>query len=228
MVVIISENLLLFFNSQQFFFNFFVGSLNDAGVFYHSDIRRAILDGILQFPRKIIRGTGITRLFFIEDAGFGLEDFLLVPFSRMRNLLPEMRLFNYRHSRARRVIECAFGLLKLRWRAFDKPLGFSVRNCEIVIGATLCLHNYLITHEMNEPVENRRYLLHPDEIEIEDDAQEFPVDDMNGNMNGRALRNALIAYFVGIGEIDWQYDAFEYILFSFYHAIFCVIHSIRI
>lgn len=182
-----------------------IGSLNDAGVFYNSDIRQAIVNGILNFPRRIIEGTGISRLFFLGDAGFGLEDYLLVPFSRMRNLLPEMRLFNYRQSRARRIIECAFGLLKIKWKAFEKPLGFSVPHSEIVIMSVLCLHNYLITIEMNEPVENQRYLMNPEDIDIQEDPLEVPVQNMN-NMTGEALRNAFTAYFQGAGAVQWQYE----------------------
>ena len=52
-------------------------------------------------------------------------------------------IFNYRQSRARRVIENAFGILRARWRIFSRPIKATVENVENYVWTTICLHNYL-------------------------------------------------------------------------------------
>ena len=51
----------------------------------------------------------------------------------------EEKINNYHHSRARRCIENAFGILSQRWRIFLKPIKASVKN----VLACLALNNYL-------------------------------------------------------------------------------------
>ena len=60
-----------------------------------------------------------------------------------KNASEEERIYNYRHSRARRCIENAFGILSARWRIFQKPIRATVSNVEKYTLACLALHNYL-------------------------------------------------------------------------------------
>lgn len=69
-------------------------------------------------------------------------------FGRPADLLPREVNFNAAHGKARRVIECCFGLLKQRFRVLLfrmelKTPEFTV----IVIKACLCLHNLLLQYE---------------------------------------------------------------------------------
>lgn len=52
-------------------------------------------------------------------------------------------IFNYRLSRARRVIENAFGILVNRWRVLRNPINMMPTNVEHVVLATIALHNFI-------------------------------------------------------------------------------------
>ncbi len=56
-------------------------------------------------------------------------------------------IFNYRLSRARRIIENAFGILASRWRIFRRPLIAEPGRAIIYTKAAIALHNYLRTTE---------------------------------------------------------------------------------
>lgn len=60
-----------------------------------------------------------------------------------KNAAEEEKIYNYRHSRARRVKENAFGILTARWRIFQMPIRRTVANVERYKLACLVLHNYL-------------------------------------------------------------------------------------
>ena len=60
-----------------------------------------------------------------------------------RNISEERSIFNYRLSRARRVIENCFGILVARWRIFRSPIQASVETVVKITQAAVCLHNYL-------------------------------------------------------------------------------------
>ena len=49
----------------------------------------------------------------------------------------------HRLSRARRVIEKAFGILAARWRIFRWPIQGSVQTVQSITQAAVCLNNYL-------------------------------------------------------------------------------------
>lgn len=79
---------------------------------------------------------------FIGDEGFGQSEFILRPFSG-KFLSVEKRVFNYRLSRARRHIECTFGILANKWRIFHRPLNVDPKLANLIIKTCCTLHNYV-------------------------------------------------------------------------------------
>lgn len=54
-------------------------------------------------------------------------------------------MFNYRLSRNRRIVENAFGILSAKWRIFRKPIEAKPENVDVMVKATIVLHNYLLS-----------------------------------------------------------------------------------
>ena len=65
------------------------------------------------------------------------------PYAGSSSLDEKKSVYNYRHSRARRVIENAFGILLARWRIYNTPIQAKPENVEKIVLATIALHNYL-------------------------------------------------------------------------------------
>ena len=74
-----------------------------------------------------------------------------------RNLTADERIFNYRLSRARRVIENAFGILRARWRIFGGPMECNIEKAEDITKACVALHNYLCVAD-SDRAEGTRYV----------------------------------------------------------------------
>ena len=62
------------------------------------------------------------------------------------------KIFNYRQSRGRRVIENTLGILRARWKIQGRPIKATVENVERYFLAIIALHNYL------RQTENASYL----------------------------------------------------------------------
>ena len=51
------------------------------------------------------------------------------------------KTFNYRPSRARRIIENTLGILVVRWRVLQSPIGVTLEKIEKIVLASIALHN---------------------------------------------------------------------------------------
>ena len=62
-----------------------------------------------------------------------------------RTAMGDGKVFNYRHYRARRIVENAFGVLSARFRVLLRTLELDVENSLQAVRACLVLHNFLLT-----------------------------------------------------------------------------------
>ena len=96
------------------------GSVHDARIFINSIIYKRITDyKILECVGRTILGRNIPPC-IIGDSAYPIQPWLMKPFSGVSSLTPQQKHFNYRLSRARIVVENAFGRLKVRWRRLMK------------------------------------------------------------------------------------------------------------
>ena len=120
------------------------GSNNDCGVLNNCAIGKKFQSGDVDLPNpKHLLGCSFDPLpyYLVGDEIFPLKTWLMRPYPG--KLTEEQRVFNYRFSRARRVIENVFGILVARWRIFHTPIVASIENAESYVLTTLALHNYL-------------------------------------------------------------------------------------
>ena len=121
------------------------GSNNDSGVLANSVMGQLLENNRCRVPSpEKLDGCSFEPLpyYLVGDEIFPLKPWLIRPYPG-KNLTEEQRIYNYRHSRCRRVIENASGILVARWRIFLTPIRATVENVEKYVLACLCLHNYL-------------------------------------------------------------------------------------
>ena len=116
------------------------GRVSDGGVFKNCNLYRALEEKQLNIPNPtVLPGTQNQFPFVIvADDAFPLKDYILKPYSQ-RSLNQERRIFNYRLSRARRVVENAFGILANRFRIFMTPICLNPEKVETIVMACCIL-----------------------------------------------------------------------------------------
>ncbi|XP_045127387.1 uncharacterized protein LOC123513957 [Portunus trituberculatus] len=118
------------------------GGAGDAGTWAWCSLHRAIRDEQIGFPEPTPLPNGNREIPFhlIGDDAFALKTWLMKLYAHLSQIHNE-RVFSYRLSHARRVVENAFGILHQRWRIFSTTLLVRPR---VVCLTTICaclLHN---------------------------------------------------------------------------------------
>ncbi|XP_044133682.1 protein ALP1-like [Bufo gargarizans] len=175
------------------------GSSSDSAVFGHSEFGQLLSSNGLDLPgNTTLPGTSYPSMpfVFVGDEAFGLGEHLMRPYSS-RNLCIKRRVFNYRLTRARRVVECAFGILANKWRVLHSPINLKLETAISVVKAACALHNFVrerdgfnfddsLSHSMES--QNRR--------------------GVRGTTHAAAIRDHFAAYFMSPqGELPWQMQA---------------------
>ena len=150
----------------------------------------------------------LQSLFPIGDEAFPLKANLMRPYPRARvGVMERMKqIFNYRLSRARRIVENAFGIVAQRFRLFNRRIPLCPMNVDTVIKGCCVLHNYLTEEKDTASIMNR---LNPEqEPSLQDDGAILDLDNLNGYRSAatvQALRNLFCTYFNRPeGSINWQ------------------------
>lgn len=189
------------------------GRISDAGIFNNCKFFHAMLKNELGIPcPEVLPGTDITLPYMVvADDAFPLTKNIMKPFSR-RSTEISQRIFNYRLSRARRVVENAFGILSGKFRVFRAPISLKLSTTRSVVLACACLHNFLLEWQMakGDSAESSTVFDHDMETNSTDVPRALrPLPYMPGRLNveGKILRKNLASHFMGQGAVDWQWRA---------------------
>lgn len=175
------------------------GKNSDGGIFFDSCIGKALESNTFNMPadRPLIEGTEPMPYVIVGDEAFPAKKYLLRPFPG-RNLSEDKRVFNYRLSRARRVVENTFGLLCQKFRLFLNKMLVHPDKADKIILASLSLHNFL--REDNNFIASLN----------EESEQETPIFENLQHVGGRYSADALLIrdkfkeYFCSEGRVPWQ------------------------
>ena len=120
------------------------GSTSDATFYNQCELKQPLDAGTLGLPpaEPLPHDDRDIPYFIIGDDAFALKSTMMKPFG-LRHLTDEERIFNYRLSRARRVVENAFGILANRFQCLLSTLMLQPQNVQSLVLACVCLHNMM-------------------------------------------------------------------------------------
>lgn len=196
------------------------GRHSDGGVFRNSEFGKKFCNNDLCFPppENLPNSNSCVPYCIVGDAAFPLKPNLMRPFPG-KFLCPEKRIFNYRLSRARRVVENTFGILATRWRIFRRPIIAKPEKVITITRAACCLHNFLQrgispSDQMYCPppfadhIDSSGNIVPGDwRLEADPTGNFLPLGRCGSNMYSTSaghIRDAYANYFVTAGRVHWQ------------------------
>ncbi|XP_054260017.1 uncharacterized protein LOC128984701 [Macrosteles quadrilineatus] len=175
------------------------GKSADSTVWKESTFYKLLQEGSLNIPSPKTSFTGLSDAMpfvLVADEGFVLSNNILRPYAG-KSLSEKKRIFNYRLCRARRNIECSFGILANKWRIFHHPMDVDISLCEDIVKVCCVLHNF---------IRDRDGCRVEDCLSIEG---LYDIDLEHCEQPGKAteLRDTFADYFVSKeGAVPWQLD----------------------
>lgn len=187
------------------------GRVSDGGVIENTDFYEKLKSDSLNLPPKSqINGLPFA---FIADEAFALRQDLLKPYN-VRVLDEEKRVFNYRLSRARRIIENVFGILVNRFGVLNSKFKMSPSSIEDIVMACCVLHNFLRKKVPDQYTP-------PESLDTEDQNHNLnkglriqnnnivPIGQTamrNASDQAKHTRDIFKEYFNNAGSVPWQND----------------------
>ncbi|XP_044753817.1 protein ANTAGONIST OF LIKE HETEROCHROMATIN PROTEIN 1-like [Coccinella septempunctata] len=194
------------------------GRISDGGVFNNCKLYHKIEDGSLNIPApKPLPGRSLKLPYvFVADAAFPLTENIMKPYSGYHPKDTAERAYNYRLSRARRIVENAFGIASSVFRVLRKPLLLKPEKATLIVMTVVCLHNFLrrskTSKHLYSPVgsldtEKEGELIpgtwRAEEKEL---ASLLPLKNIprRNKESVAAIRNEFAKYFKESGALTWQ------------------------
>ncbi|XP_018393514.1 PREDICTED: putative nuclease HARBI1 [Cyphomyrmex costatus] len=143
----------------------------------------------------------------LGDEAFSLSTHMMRPYPRSQRLNISRKIFNYRLSRARRTVECAFGILVARWRIYRQPILACTSTAVKAVQATVILHNFIINQELDLPLAERQYCNIQEERNL---SATNELTDIRNSSSRKSkalkIRDNFAHYFEHVNPLPWQWD----------------------
>lgn len=194
-------SLFIIFDRKSFLNGYFLM----IGIFAKSNLGKAIRQNLFDVPppTELPDTNIITPYVFLGDEAFPLLPNLLKPYSREQSLNDRSKaIFNYRLSRARRVVENSFGILSQRFRILNTPINLNIETVSNLVTSACILHNMMIEEKSRiNSINDMNETAAPNNlgsfIEID------PLDN-SGFVNSQEIRDSFKNYYNTVGAVSWQ------------------------
>ena len=182
------------------------GSGSDGGVFDVCSFKKGMDTNSLGIPEEeaLPNSQTIMPYFLVGDEAFPLKSWLMKPIPR-RGLNKEERVFNYRLSRARRVVENAFGILAAKYRCLHTIMLQRPERVQKIVMACCCLHNFIRKSLPQHAGQAADLAGCSSNSSLT--GMNLPNNRNQGTSTSKDQRNALVKYFSSPeGSVPWQDD----------------------
>ena len=117
----------------------------------------------------------------------------------------EIEVQYYRHSRARRTVECAFSILVSKWRCLKTKLQVSPEHADKLVSAACLLHRLIIDKEAIVEATLRK-IKSSDTAEVGASKVRGPRRYNRATREAYNIRERFKTYFNGEGAVDFHYN----------------------
>ncbi|XP_031637038.1 uncharacterized protein LOC116349641 isoform X2 [Contarinia nasturtii] len=184
------------------------GREGDAGIFSKCALGRAIQNKVFDSPQAtMLPGSDVVAPYvFLGDEAFPLLENLVKPYPRNQSSINRHKsIFNYRLSRARRIVENAFGIVSQIFRIFFTPIHLKISVVEDLVTVACILHNLMI----DEKGSLADVCLESDPNELVPLSEHNEDEGDSGEELKYQIRDKFKDYFNSVGAVSWQHDSFR-------------------
>lgn len=202
------------------------GRVSDGGVISHTDFGRMMDNQQLAIPppEKLCDDDVMPMPYvFVGDEAFSLTANFMKPYpgrgAEEDDIYNEKCIFNYRLSRARMVVENAFGILASRFGVFQRQMLLSPEKAQTVTLACCYLHNFLRR-------KSKRYIMQGT-VDWEDENgtvhggswRDSQIEThglqatqrKNASDKAKDIRDMFRRYFCTKGSVPWQRQSYHFV-----------------
>lgn len=188
------------------------GRQSDGGVFANSEFGQRFERNEMNLPQSsAVEPNGPPLPYvLVADEAFALSRYMMRPYPRHGRLNRQKKIFNYRLSRARRIVESSFGIMAARWRIYRRPIISSISTAVKIVQATTCLHNFIIKNENKLHNFERQYTrITRNDVNLIHGALQEMNNAGRSNAHTRLvskIRDDFASYFEHGGAVSWQWE----------------------
>lgn len=196
------------------------GKSSDSGVFQETSFYEAMNENQLSWPEpEPLRHEPNMPFVLVGDSAFALTEKMMKPYPGYHEVGNIKRIFNYRLSRARRIVENVFGILCVVFRMFRNTIALQPANAEVAVMACVYLHNFLRRNKQSRALYTPRGTFDSEDsdhnivggswrtecgpnilLDLQPSGRPSPQSAM-------VTRNKFAEYFISAeGSVPWQYN----------------------